>query len=184
MTFTAAVSPSTASGAVTFIDDATILSIVRISAGQATFSTSLLAAGTHSIFAYYDGQTSAPLVLTVRSLPDFGFRAVQTPGLTSGSEPALVADFNGDGIPDLGSGSKLLSLGPAGVTQSLTLTVLLGNGDGTFRTTMTAPLYGPAIAVGDFNGDGIPDIAVLRAVYLGKGDGTFQAPLSLDIPNG
>ena len=46
-----------------------------------------------------------------------------------------------------------------------------------------------AVAVGDFNGDGIPDLAVTQDldgsdlhnqawVFLGKGDGTFQPPVA------
>jgi trimeric autotransporter adhesin len=80
----------------------------------------------------------------------------------------LTADFNGDGIPDL----VILGCG---------ISVLLGNGDGTFTAAPSPSSDLPgAIAVGDFNGDGIPDLAVAPAldegnseVLLGKGDGTF-----------
>jgi trimeric autotransporter adhesin len=93
----------------------------------------------------------------------------------------LTADFNGDGIPDL------VILG------NDTISVLLGNGDGTF-TAAPGPsndLPG-AIAVGDFNGDGIPDLAVAPVldegsseVLLGNGDGTFtNAGGSFGIGNG
>jgi hypothetical protein len=81
----------------------------------------------------------------------------------------LTADFNGDGIPDL------VILG------NDTISVLLGNGDGTFTGAPSPSNDLPgAIAVGDFNGDGIPDLAVAPAfdegtteVLLGNGDGTF-----------
>jgi len=81
---------------------------------------------------------------------------------------ALTADFNGDGIPDL----VILGSG---------VSVLLGNGDGTFTAAPSPSSDLPgAIAVGDFNGDGIPDLAVAPAfdegnseVLLGNGDGTF-----------
>src|SRR5271170_3057346 len=81
----------------------------------------------------------------------------------------LTADFNGDGIPDL------VILG------NDTISVLLGNGDGTFTAAPSPSSDLPgAIAVGDFNGDGIPDLAVAPAldegnseVLLGNGDGTF-----------
>src|SRR5260370_714015 len=49
--------------------------------------------------------------------------------------------------------------------------------------------FSPSVAVGDFNGDGVPDLAVINAgrvsVLLGDGDGTFQAARSFgagDIP--
>jgi trimeric autotransporter adhesin len=81
----------------------------------------------------------------------------------------LTADFNGDGIPDL------VILG------NDTISVLLGNGDGTFTAAPSPSTDLPgAIAVGDFNGDGIPDLAVAPVldegnseVLLGNGDGTF-----------
>ena len=81
----------------------------------------------------------------------------------------LTADFNGDGIPDL------VILGNDAIS------VLLGNGDGTFTAAPSPSNDLPgAIAVGDFNGDGIPDLAVTPAfdegtteVLLGNGDGTF-----------
>ena len=80
----------------------------------------------------------------------------------------LTADFNGDGIPDL-------------VIFGSSISVLLGNGDGTF-TPVPSPTDDAvgAVTVGDFNGDGIPDLVVAPAldegpseVLLGKGDGTF-----------
>jgi hypothetical protein len=60
----------------------------------------------------------------------------------------------------------------------------LGNGDGTFKPTTARPATGvepSSIAVGDFNGDGIPDLAVANyggdtvTILLGNGDGTFTA---------
>jgi hypothetical protein len=87
-----------------------------------------------------------------------------------------VGDFNGDGIPDLALGNFAGEF----------IAILLGNGDGTF-TPQTAATSGTsgnpgAIAVGDFNGDGIPDLAVAPAsgsgkltILLGNGDGTFTA---------
>jgi hypothetical protein len=83
-----------------------------------------------------------------------------------------VADFNGDGIPDLAFGNSNGSL-----------EIYLGNGDGTFTAKSTfTPQAGntPAAAIGDFNNDGIPDFVALNGsgsltLWIGKGDGTFTA---------
>jgi hypothetical protein len=91
-----------------------------------------------------------------------------------------AADFNGDGIPDLAVLSD--------DSNGRGLSILLGNGDGTFLakqtivTTVDMPGDVPmSVVVGDFNGDGIPDLALGEysghvAVLLGNGDGTFQTP--------
>jgi hypothetical protein len=88
----------------------------------------------------------------------------------------VTADLNGDGVPDL-----ITANGSAG-----TVSVLLGNGGGTFAAAQdyaAGPNVG-SVAVGDFNGDGIPDLVVTNgsagtvSVLLGNGDGSFQAPQS------
>jgi len=77
----------------------------------------------------------------------------------------FMADFNGDGKPDI--------LGSDG-------TLNLGKGDGTFTTG--TPVAGTPLAVADFNGDGKPDVleqgTFSLLVLLGNGDGTFQSPIS------
>lgn len=98
-------------------------------------------------------------------------------------EPNVVAaaDFNGDGFIDLA-----VSNSNSGGT---TLTILLGKGDGTFMATATSPtvgLYPDSVVAADFNGDGIPDLALtsvdqnLVTVLLGNGDGTFTAAPDLN----
>jgi hypothetical protein len=108
----------------------------------------------------------------------------------AGIYPAAVGagDFNGDGIPDLVV-ANLGANGFAGSGQNSTVTVLLGNGDGTFQTAVPyAAGLGPAsVGVADFNGDGIPDLVVGNyyndsvSVLLGKGDGTFQAAVNYTV---
>ena len=64
------------------------------------------------------------------------------------------------------------------------MSVLLANGNGTFHAQQTfAAAAGPlSVAVGDVNGDAIPDLVTANGSYgsvsvlLGNGDGTFQAP--------
>jgi hypothetical protein len=71
VTFTATVSPSTATGTVGFFDGSTSLGSVSVSNGRASLSTSALVAGKHSITAVYtsdngfQGSTSAVLTQNV-----------------------------------------------------------------------------------------------------------------------
>src|SRR5262245_13311244 len=88
-----------------------------------------------------------------------------------------VADLNLDGKPDLVTANF-------GDYEGTTVSVLLGNGDGTFQSQKQfATGLGPyQVAVGDLNGDAKPDLAVTNladgpstaSVLLGNGDGTFQ----------
>ncbi len=92
-----------------------------------------------------------------------------------------VGDFNGDRNPDVG---VVTSGADSGGFKAIS--VLLGRGDGTLApmTAYEADHYyeGPVkVAVGDFNGDGHPDLAVAdqggatggASVLPGNGDGTF-----------
>ncbi len=58
VTFTATVSPSDATGSVQFFNDTTLLDTASLSGGSASFSTSSLAVGTHSITAKYAGSNA------------------------------------------------------------------------------------------------------------------------------
>src|SRR5258708_7319856 len=81
----------------------------------------------------------------------------------NGYETVVVAtgDFNGDGILDLAVGSDC---DPSSYPRCLygDISILLGNGDGTFQQAVVEdnPTAPRAFAVGDFNGDGVSDLAV------------------------
>lgn len=90
----------------------------------------------------------------------------------------VVSDFDRDGKEDLAVSCQDVS----GVVS-----VLRGNGDGTFLPAVTYST-GPnaaRLAMGDFNNDAIADLAVSTdqgaAVLLGNGDGSFQSPVLYGI---
>jgi hypothetical protein len=115
---------------------------------------------------------------------DGSFQTARNLSAGAGPNAVAVGDFNGDGIPDLAVVDKRF--------PSYGVSVLLGNGDGSFQT---ARFFGAgnnpqSVALGDFNGDGIPDLVVADAgdgqgtgagvsVLLGNGDGSFQVPRAL-----
>ena len=81
--------------------------------------------------------------------------------MAAGNWPNSIAvgDFNGDGIPDLA-----IANGPIDNIFDCTVTILLGNGDGTFTAAASPQVSGGPwnVVVGDFNGDGIPDTGPAR----------------------
>jgi hypothetical protein len=92
----------------------------------------------------------------------------------------VIADVNGDGAPDLLITNQCAT---PGCTDGI-LSVLLGNGDGTFQSaiTTTTPQVGiGALVLADFDGDGKLDVSSGPGDFLliGNGDGTFQSPLIL-----
>src|SRR2546430_2429081 len=104
-----------------------------------------------------------------------GFAAAVT--FDAGKNPLSIAvgDFDGDARLDLA------------VANSDSVSVLLGNGDGTFQTAVKydAGSYPSSVVAGDLNGDKQPDLAVVNSdgvsVLLGNGDGTFQSAVNFAV---
>ncbi|HEY6293675.1 MAG TPA: choice-of-anchor D domain-containing protein, partial [Terriglobia bacterium] len=103
-----------------------------------------------------------------------------------GPQDVVVGDFNGDGKLDL----AVADAGENSQGQVAdTVSILLGNGNGTFQShvdyaTGQVPVR---IAIGDFNGDGKLDLAVVNqlastvSILLGNGNGTFQAHVDYSV---
>ncbi len=105
----------------------------------------------------------------------------------TGANLCAVADLTGNGKLDIVATTNYNANFTNGGVD-----VLLGNGDGTFNgpTSVNAgPIETLAIAVGDVNRDGIPDLVITSncqadtclngnvSVLLGRGNGTFEAPI-------
>ncbi|HNG30477.1 MAG TPA: FG-GAP-like repeat-containing protein, partial [Blastocatellia bacterium] len=92
-----------------------------------------------------------------------------------------VGDFNQDGKPDLAVANTL--------NPSTTVSVLLGNGAGSFgaATNFTVGAEPFGLAIGDYNRDGKPDIATANggggtvSVILGNGAGSFGAATNFAV---
>lgn len=102
---------------------------------------------------------------------------IQTINVGGTANAVATGDLNSDGLVDI------VSLD----TAANTLSVELGNADGTFQSptvTSVAPAgsLSQAVVVRDLDGDGIPDVVITGkntnsiTIYTGNGDGSFQAP--------
>jgi hypothetical protein len=122
-----------------------------------------------------------PLVLAVATHLSVINALAQSPTFARTDYPFLgndhiVFDLNRDGRMDL-----------VGIGLT-TARVMLGNGDGTFQPTVEYPVSAStqpqAVAAGDFNRDGVPDLMVTLndpqinlALITGLGDGSFNPPV-------
>jgi len=103
--------------------------------------------------------------------------------ITTNPSAVGIADFNGDGKPDLVTTNNFNN----------TVSILLGNGNGTFQPPVSinmnasptsSCIHPDALVIADFNGDSKSDVAVACtnsgnvSILLGNGDGTFQPPVT------
>ena len=129
------------------------------------------------------------LTTTFDQLPPF---AIGSPAATTRSVAIASAYLNGDNNLDVVTGDAVIAKSPSDPSppDSSTISVLLGNGDGSFQPKVNYQgcTVGSALQIllADFNRDGNTDIALGCSdgtngglvIILGNGDGTFQAPVS------
>jgi hypothetical protein len=169
-----------------------IISLAVLTAGQTT--TIVRANGPEALRRDQSAVTEFKRATNAQK-PPVGFKAVKTyPAGAANTAGLAVADLNGDGIPDLVLASECQAPIPNGDCNYVSgaVRVFLGRADGTFEEKSGYDSGGDAaisVAIGDVNGDGIPDIVVISlcesgsncesgdgtvGVLLGNGDGTFQ----------
>lgn len=123
------------------------------------------------------GSTTGVYPMTNTQVPTGPIRFGVGTSVSTGSGPRGIAavDFDGDGSVDAASCN----------INGGNVSVLMGKGDGTFKTKVDYAVGSQPIAIasGDFNGDSKTDLLTLQAfastptlaLLTGKGDGTFNA---------
>jgi hypothetical protein len=118
---------------------------------------------TDLIFSNSNGGGGFQLVLEGGDCTVSCSQIIQVDAANSGVVAMAAADFDGNGTMDL-----------AVLTTSNTLVILLNDGTGSFRRAFSyAVSGGEGLAVGDFNGDKVPDVEVGGTIFLGKGGGAL-----------
>lgn len=117
--------------------------------------------GKLDLVAVNTANTASPSIAVLLGNGDGTFQPEADYSVPRGLFAVTVGDFNGDGVLDLAAVSGYIS-GGLSVQPPGTLSYLFGKGDGTFSPAVNylAPTGADAIAVADFNNDGLLDVGV------------------------
>src|SRR5208337_722152 len=186
-------------GTVTFLNGMQVLGTIQmVKSGQSSGTATLklgFPPGTYQLTAQYNanklfqGSQSGPQPLTVTGTEPTITTLTDQPDGNNWDFTASVFGFGFPGLP-----------GPTGTASFTDLTTLVnlgsvglaGPGMSSFQPQQTygTGLATASVASGDFNGDGIADLAVANngdntvSVLLGNGDGTFQAAVNYSAGSG
>jgi len=170
-------------GATVTIGGSAATAVTITSATRITATTPSGRAGAAAVVVTNPDGQSASLATAFVYLSLGSLYPGQAFALTGSPSSVAAADLNGDGKSDLITANN----------STNNVSVLLGNGDGTFRPPLDfgfVPGSSPrAVAVKDVNSDGRLDLITANSgnnvsVLLGNGNGTFQAPQSFTIGTG
>jgi subtilase family serine protease len=186
VTFTATVTPSTATGNVSFYDNgsSTALGTATLSSGAATFPTTALPVGSNSVTATYNGDSgdgvstsASPADVTVTAA-DFGFTAgaltpASIPAGQSASATLTISPVSGSGTVNF-TPSSCTGL-PAGATCSFTPpSVTFGGVGGSATTTLTISTLANMAPSG-------PQTITITGTVSGTGGTSHTATVSLTV---
>ncbi|HZU31827.1 MAG TPA: Ig-like domain-containing protein, partial [Candidatus Angelobacter sp.] len=134
LTFTASVAPASATGSIVFFDGGTAISgSLPLSGGTASFTTSSLSAGSHSITAQYsgddnfNGSVSAALVQNVAKAPTTLSLTTPEDNVKAGAATTFTATVS----PNTSTGSVAFLDGTTQISNQVTVS----NGVAKFTTT-------------------------------------------------
>jgi Bacterial Ig-like domain (group 3)/FG-GAP-like repeat/FG-GAP repeat len=184
VTVQANVSPTTATGTVSFYEGATLLGTTTLNTGQALLTTIMLPPGTHAIRAVYLGDAvhgpsqSATLVQRVDAVPQDGLQTA-VPFGGSSARAVAIGDFNDDGRADVAAVFSAFD----------SVTLLRGAGTGAFSPITQFAAGGPPcdVAVADVNHDGRTDVVTANylantvSVLRGGFPGSLLAPVTYPV---
>jgi hypothetical protein len=135
VTFKATVSPSSSTGTVTFYDNSKSMGTAPLSGGVATFATSTLTAGSHSITAGYTPSGSA--AVTSAALTQTVNKATTSTTLSASPNPSKVGNqvtFTASVSPSSATGTVTLTI-DAGTSSARTLQASVSNGSAVFSVS-------------------------------------------------